>query len=77
MSDAVGSLDHWDMRTGRNVSSFYVTERESLDHWDMRTGRNLKSAISGSIFSLDHWDMRTGRNPAMKSMASALRQQCS
>ena len=34
------SLDHWDMRTGRNLSGGAVDRRNSLDHWDMRTGRN-------------------------------------
>ena len=34
------SLDHWDMRTGRNRHSKTDDLRTSLDHWDMRTGRN-------------------------------------
>ena len=34
------SLDHWDMRTGRNHRAVDVREGLSLDHWDMRTGRN-------------------------------------
>ena len=34
------SLDHWDMRTGRNMTTEDNTLGESLDHWDMRTGRN-------------------------------------
>ena len=34
------SLDHWDMRTGRNEADRPAHGQESLDHWDMRTGRN-------------------------------------
>ena len=34
------SLDHWDMRTGRNKVALKDVSRGSLDHWDMRTGRN-------------------------------------
>ena len=34
------SLDHWDMRTGRNWGALLVHIERSLDHWDMRTGRN-------------------------------------
>ena len=34
------SLDHWDMRTGRNHARRLNECRHSLDHWDMRTGRN-------------------------------------
>ena len=38
--DVSKSLDHWDMRTGRN-SAYHARDRIlSLDHWDMRTGRN-------------------------------------
>ena len=35
------SLDHWDMRTGRNRARISPCWPCSLDHWDMRTGRNL------------------------------------
>ena len=34
------SLDHWDMRTGRNAATMGKAKLLSLDHWDMRTGRN-------------------------------------
>ena len=34
------SLDHWDMRTGRNFAAIDACMSASLDHWDMRTGRN-------------------------------------
>ena len=34
------SLDHWDMRTGRNGENTAPSYSQSLDHWDMRTGRN-------------------------------------
>ena len=34
------SLDHWDMRTGRNWGRNTASAAQSLDHWDMRTGRN-------------------------------------
>ena len=34
------SLDHWDMRTGRNLLVAQLHAAGSLDHWDMRTGRN-------------------------------------
>ena len=34
------SLDHWDMRTGRNSAYALRQSLNSLDHWDMRTGRN-------------------------------------
>ena len=34
------SLDHWDMRTGRNTPIHTEDSMSSLDHWDMRTGRN-------------------------------------
>ena len=34
------SLDHWDMRTGRNGIDAVPCWVRSLDHWDMRTGRN-------------------------------------
>ena len=40
---AYGSLDHWDMRTGRNPTRPTAAAGSSLDHWDMRTGRNLLS----------------------------------
>ena len=36
----VDSLDHWDMRTGRNGENTAPSYSQSLDHWDMRTGRN-------------------------------------
>ena len=32
------SLDHWDMRTGRNYCAKELGVSHSLDHWDMRTG---------------------------------------
>ena len=56
------SLDHWDMRTGRNLTQMVLIEKYSLDHWDMRTGRNSACSTKFSSMSLDHWDMRTGRN---------------
>ena len=40
------SLDHWDMRTGRNEQIERVMNAVSLDHWDMRTGRNLRAQLS-------------------------------
>ena len=61
-SDGVQSLDHWDMRTGRNMRACLKAVRESLDHWDMRTGRNWGRNTASAAQSLDHWDMRTGRN---------------
>ena len=39
------SLDHWDMRTGRNVRLGNLSAGLSLDHWDMRTGRNLAGVV--------------------------------
>ena len=56
------SLDHWDMRTGRNTTQRRSTSGISLDHWDMRTGRNRGRNSHVDQGSLDHWDMRTGRN---------------
>ena len=56
------SLDHWDMRTGRNPDLREAEELLSLDHWDMRTGRNSNGLPFLGHGSLDHWDMRTGRN---------------
>ena len=56
------SLDHWDMRTGRNAGDAASTAGTSLDHWDMRTGRNQTASCGDRVNSLDHWDMRTGRN---------------
>ena len=40
------SLDHWDMRTGRNTLIPRMTVSLSLDHWDMRTGRNNLTGVS-------------------------------
>ena len=34
-------LDHWDMRTGRNMGVCHGFGLMILDHWDMRTGRNM------------------------------------
>ena len=56
------SLDHWDMRTGRNHLVGLLVDMQSLDHWDMRTGRNYTPGTLMVKESLDHWDMRTGRN---------------
>ena len=56
------SLDHWDMRTGRNSMCRRSALASSLDHWDMRTGRNRCAWVPALAYSLDHWDMRTGRN---------------
>ena len=39
-STMICSLDHWDMRTGRNCALDHTRKGASLDHWDMRTGRN-------------------------------------
>ena len=58
----MSSLDHWDMRTGRNMMNRKSSPIRSLDHWDMRTGRNLRCTARQRCGSLDHWDMRTGRN---------------
>ncbi len=62
------SLDHWDMRTGRNISSQSAENGVSLDHWDMRTGRNTAGLLKKTAASLDHWDMRTGRNSTRQAM---------
>ena len=61
-NELVESLDHWDMRTGRNAKAASSSSAASLDHWDMRTGRNWYWSVSPTRSSLDHWDMRTGRN---------------
>ena len=56
------SLDHWDMRTGRNDNSGLLLDAISLDHWDMRTGRNVVSDVNCFTQSLgsveNHSDMR-------------------
>ncbi|GAD20559.1 phage-related protein [Acidovorax sp. MR-S7] len=36
-------LDHWDMRTDRNLAAYLEGEFVILDHWDMRTDRNPKA----------------------------------
>ncbi len=35
-------LDHWDMRSDRNMTPKEPNHFSILDHWDMRSGRNLK-----------------------------------
>ena len=40
------SLDHWDMRTGRNLAETEPDAERSLDHWDMRTGRNSPPCVT-------------------------------
>ena len=62
------SLDHWDMRTGRNNGGASAVGDISLDHWDMRTGRNVRMVKPRTFPSLDHWDMRTGRNQSLRLM---------
>ena len=56
------SLDHWDMRTGRNMAPGVIAAIVSLDHWDMRTGRNVVSDVNCFTQSLgsveNHSDMR-------------------
>ena len=54
------SLDHWDMRTGRNPAGDLHNLHQSLDHWDMRTGRNRTRYHATTFPSLDYFFMRTG-----------------
>ena len=40
LSDEGGSLDDWEMRSGRNGDDINKLIERSLDDWEMRSGRN-------------------------------------
>ena len=57
------SLDHWDMRTGRNNEHPSPSPVASLDHWDMRTGRNAKHLNVNDDGLSQPWHGRVWCNP--------------
>ena len=82
---SAGSLDHWDMRTGRNWpdQAWAAGESRSLGyaHWPEPSVQSLRLNTAPdhwdrccnhgpSTSCLDHWDMRTGRNSSGRRTTS-------